>query len=225
MKIVGFEAEGGLRLGVVEGDQVIDLQAVDAKVPGDLGAVLAANNGDLKPLGDIAKRAPASARRPLQGSEIRPAGGAAGQDPLPRAELSRARQGRLAARQHPEIPDHLHALPHLDGAARAADRAPEGLRAARLRGRDDAGRRQARQASHDGERHLLHRRLFVLERRLGARIPAQDHAMGHGQELRPHRRLRPVDGDGRRTARRRQGAEDREPAQRHRHAVATTPTT
>jgi 2-keto-4-pentenoate hydratase/2-oxohepta-3-ene-1,7-dioic acid hydratase in catechol pathway len=67
MKIVGFEAEGGLRLGVVEGDQVIDLQAVDAKVPGDLGAVLAANDGDLKPLGDIAKRAPASARRPLKG--------------------------------------------------------------------------------------------------------------------------------------------------------------
>ena len=67
MRIVGFEADGGLRLGVVEGDQVIDLQAVDAKVPGDLGAALAANNGDLKPLGDIARRAPASARRPLKG--------------------------------------------------------------------------------------------------------------------------------------------------------------
>jgi acylpyruvate hydrolase len=67
MKIVGFEAEGGLRLGVVEGDQVIDLQAVDAKVPADLGTVLAASNGDLKSLGDIAKRAPASARRPLKG--------------------------------------------------------------------------------------------------------------------------------------------------------------
>ena len=67
MKIVGFEADGGLRLGVVEGDQVIDLQAVDAKVPNDLGAVLAASNGNLKPLSDIAKRAPASARRPLKG--------------------------------------------------------------------------------------------------------------------------------------------------------------
>ena len=66
MKIVGFEADG-LRLGIVEGDQVIDLQAADPKVPGDLAAVLAANNGDLKPLGDIAKRAPASARRPLKG--------------------------------------------------------------------------------------------------------------------------------------------------------------
>ena len=70
MKIVGFEAEGGLRLGVVEGDQVIDLQAVDAKVPADLGAVLAANNGDLKPLSDMAKRAPAAARRPLKGLKI-----------------------------------------------------------------------------------------------------------------------------------------------------------
>jgi acylpyruvate hydrolase len=67
MKVVGFEAEGGLRLGIVEGDQVVDLQAVDPKVPTDLGAVLAANNGDLKPLGDIAKKAPAAARRPLQG--------------------------------------------------------------------------------------------------------------------------------------------------------------
>jgi 2-keto-4-pentenoate hydratase/2-oxohepta-3-ene-1,7-dioic acid hydratase in catechol pathway len=67
MKIVGFEAEGGPRLGIVEGDQVIDLQAADANVPGNLGAVLAANNGDLKSLGDVAKRASASARRPLSG--------------------------------------------------------------------------------------------------------------------------------------------------------------
>jgi acylpyruvate hydrolase len=67
MKIVGFEAEGGLRLGLVEGDSVIDLQAADPKVPANLGDVLAANDGDLKPLGDLAGRAPASARRPLKG--------------------------------------------------------------------------------------------------------------------------------------------------------------
>ena len=67
MKIVGFEAEGGLRLGIVEGDQVIDLQAIDPNLPGDLAAVLDATNGNLKPLGDMAKRAPASARRPLKG--------------------------------------------------------------------------------------------------------------------------------------------------------------
>ena len=67
MKIAGFEADGGLRLGIVEGDQVIDLQTADPKVPANLGEALAANNGDLKPLADIAKRAPASARRPLKG--------------------------------------------------------------------------------------------------------------------------------------------------------------
>jgi acylpyruvate hydrolase len=67
MKILGFEAEGGLRLGIAEGDQVIDLQAIDPNLPGDLAAVLDAMNGNLTPLGDMAKRAPASARRPLKG--------------------------------------------------------------------------------------------------------------------------------------------------------------
>jgi 2-keto-4-pentenoate hydratase/2-oxohepta-3-ene-1,7-dioic acid hydratase in catechol pathway len=65
MKIVAFEGQGGPHLGVVEGDQVIDLQAVDAKVPSDLGEWLKQNNGDTKPLADIAKKAPASARKPL----------------------------------------------------------------------------------------------------------------------------------------------------------------
>jgi len=64
MKIVGFESGKDLRLGVVEGDQVIDLQAVDPKIPGDLAVVLA--NGALKQLGDVARGAPASARRPLK---------------------------------------------------------------------------------------------------------------------------------------------------------------
>ena len=67
MKIVGFEANNGLRLGVVEGDAVIDLQAVDASVPTDLGEFLRRSNGDLKALADLAKKAPAAARRPLAG--------------------------------------------------------------------------------------------------------------------------------------------------------------
>ena len=67
MKIVGFEANGALHLGVVEDDQVIDLQAVDKTIPGDLGECLRRNNGDLSPLKDAAKRAPAGARRPLKG--------------------------------------------------------------------------------------------------------------------------------------------------------------
>ena len=47
MRIVGFEAEGGLRLGVVEADNVVDLQAVDPRVPADLGDWLRAKEGDL----------------------------------------------------------------------------------------------------------------------------------------------------------------------------------
>jgi 2-keto-4-pentenoate hydratase/2-oxohepta-3-ene-1,7-dioic acid hydratase in catechol pathway len=67
MKIVGFEANGQTRLGIIEGDQVIDLQAVDADLPSNLADVLAKTGGDLKPLADLAKKAPASARVPLSG--------------------------------------------------------------------------------------------------------------------------------------------------------------
>jgi 2-keto-4-pentenoate hydratase/2-oxohepta-3-ene-1,7-dioic acid hydratase in catechol pathway len=67
MKIVGFRTQEGLRLGVIEGDRVIDLQAVDSSVPNDLAAVLRQHNGDLRPIGELAKRAPASAKRPLAG--------------------------------------------------------------------------------------------------------------------------------------------------------------
>jgi len=67
MKIVGFEASGGLRLGIVEGDQVVDLQAVDANLSADLRVILEKNKGDLGFLADLAKRAPAAARVPLNG--------------------------------------------------------------------------------------------------------------------------------------------------------------
>src|SRR6201987_6148443 len=67
MKIVAFERQGGPHLVVVEGDQVVDLQAVDSKIPSDLGEWLAKNDGDTKQLAAIAKGAPASARKPLAG--------------------------------------------------------------------------------------------------------------------------------------------------------------
>jgi 2-keto-4-pentenoate hydratase/2-oxohepta-3-ene-1,7-dioic acid hydratase in catechol pathway len=65
MKIVAFEGQGGPHLGVVEDAQVVDLQAVDPKVPCNLGEWLRKNNGDTKSLGELAKKAPASARKPL----------------------------------------------------------------------------------------------------------------------------------------------------------------
>ncbi len=63
MKIVGFIADGKPRLGVVEGERLIDLNAADNRLPGDLGEVLAANDSDLAPLAALARRAPASAHR------------------------------------------------------------------------------------------------------------------------------------------------------------------
>src|SRR5260370_5177022 len=65
MGLVGFEGEGGGRLGIVDADAVIDLQAVDPRVSADLGEWLRANGGDVAPLHDLARRAGASARRPL----------------------------------------------------------------------------------------------------------------------------------------------------------------
>src|SRR5262249_42350009 len=65
LEVVGVEKDKTLRLGVVEGESVVDLQAVDARLPSDLGRWLAENDGDLKPLGDVAKRAPSSGRLPL----------------------------------------------------------------------------------------------------------------------------------------------------------------
>ncbi len=67
MKIVGFESQEGRRLGVVEGSEVIDVQAVSPTIPSDLGEVLRRSGGDLGELAQIAQRAPASARRPLAG--------------------------------------------------------------------------------------------------------------------------------------------------------------
>lgn len=66
MKIVAFE-DNGLHLGVVEGENVIDLQAADSTAPNDLGAWLRRDNGDLSALATLAKKAPAAARRPLAG--------------------------------------------------------------------------------------------------------------------------------------------------------------
>ncbi|BAT59067.1 ureidoglycolate lyase [Variibacter gotjawalensis] len=65
MKIVAFVENGARHLGIIEGDQVVDLQAADSRVPDDFPAILAA--GDMGRLGDVAKNAPASARRPLAG--------------------------------------------------------------------------------------------------------------------------------------------------------------
>src|SRR5438105_221291 len=57
MKIVSFQADGGWHLGAVEDDRVIDLNAVDNSLPGELGEFLRRSNGDFSALQAAAKRA------------------------------------------------------------------------------------------------------------------------------------------------------------------------
>ncbi|MFL6797374.1 MAG: fumarylacetoacetate hydrolase family protein [Xanthobacteraceae bacterium] len=67
MKIMTFQVDGAWHLGVLEGQEVIDLQAVDRSIPAELGEVLRQANGDLAALKDAAKQSQASARRKLAG--------------------------------------------------------------------------------------------------------------------------------------------------------------
>lgn len=66
MKIVNFQTDNGARMGVIDGDTVVDVHAADSKLASELGAFLRAG-GDVKALADVVKKAPASARRPLAG--------------------------------------------------------------------------------------------------------------------------------------------------------------
>jgi 2-keto-4-pentenoate hydratase/2-oxohepta-3-ene-1,7-dioic acid hydratase in catechol pathway len=67
---VGFIVNGATRLGIVEDAEVIDLQEADPNAPNDLRDWLARTDGDLTPLAELARQAPASARRPLDGLDF-----------------------------------------------------------------------------------------------------------------------------------------------------------
>jgi acylpyruvate hydrolase len=65
MKIIGFETNGEARRGLLDGQDVIDLSAVDAKISVNLAEVLAHSGGDLMFLRDVAKKS--TVRHPLKG--------------------------------------------------------------------------------------------------------------------------------------------------------------
>ena len=65
MKVVGFELKGQSRLGLLDRDEVIDLQAGDPTIPADLGELLRRSEGDLSLLAATASRASARARHSL----------------------------------------------------------------------------------------------------------------------------------------------------------------
>ena len=124
MKIVAFEGQGGPHLGVVEGDQVVDLQAADSKVPTDLG-------GGWQRTTAIPSRSPTSPSARRRARESRslglkyalPVGRPGKIICLGLNYLDHVKEG--SQRDNiPKFPTIFYARPHLDGAARPADHPP-----------------------------------------------------------------------------------------------------
>ena len=65
MKLATFDTDDGRHLGVVEGDELADITAVDGRLGPDLGAVLAAGLLD-----QVAGLVAAAPRRPLAGATL-----------------------------------------------------------------------------------------------------------------------------------------------------------
>ena len=67
MKIARFEAEEETHLGIVDGDEVIDLNVLNRSVPNELAELLRRLDGDLGYIAELAKRATSRSRRPIEG--------------------------------------------------------------------------------------------------------------------------------------------------------------
>lgn len=65
LRIISIKTPSEEHIGFVDGDEVIDLNAVDNRVPHNLADWLKAKDGDLSGLRELAVRAPASARQAL----------------------------------------------------------------------------------------------------------------------------------------------------------------
>lgn len=71
MRFASFRTGSSARLGLLQGDEVIDLALAAPDVPGDLMALLSAGI-DLRSLEALAASAPAAARRPLDSTTLLP---------------------------------------------------------------------------------------------------------------------------------------------------------
>ena len=199
MRILSFSTADGLDTwgvqvqgGMVERARLADLAPASlqawieacAAAPG-LAATLQARAATLPPT-------------PLAGLQAAAGAAPAGQDHLPGPELRRPRQGR---RQHEgRLPRAVPARRDLAAGARGA--AARAQVSTKLDYEAELavviGRRARYVTEARGAGVVV--RLRLLQRRHAARLPAQDHAVDHRQELRRHRRFRALPGHGRRTA-------------------------
>jgi 2-keto-4-pentenoate hydratase/2-oxohepta-3-ene-1,7-dioic acid hydratase in catechol pathway len=67
VKIARFEVGDTTHLGVIDGDEVIDLNELNRSLPNDLGDLLQICDGDLASIAALTKQAGSSSRRPIKG--------------------------------------------------------------------------------------------------------------------------------------------------------------
>jgi hypothetical protein len=216
MRFTTYLQGGQPRLGLVDGNDVIDLAAAVPGTPSSLRAALEAGT-DLAAAARSA-RASNAPRQPLASLVFAPLvpepgkviclglnyfdhakeGGRTEKPDYPwffyRGKSSLVAHGQPGLKPRVSTKfDYEAELAVVIGTKRAAPREPGRRAAARVR-------------------------LHLLQRHVGARLPEAHAAVDHRQELRRHRRLRPGAGDGRRAAARRRRPAHPEPAERPGHA-------
>lgn len=72
MRLVAFDDAGRPRLGLVQGETVIDLSRAAPTLPGDLAGMIRAGAAAFDAASDAARRARVGAHRPLKGLRLRP---------------------------------------------------------------------------------------------------------------------------------------------------------
>ncbi len=185
MKLVRYGAAGREKPGIIAEDgKIRDLASIVKDIDGAMlasGGLAKIKKANLKRMKPVRRQA---AARPLR--RQRP------QLHRHRPELFRPR--RRSRHAGAERADHLQQGADLHLRPERRHHRPEGLDQARLGNRDRHRHRQARALSDQGKHQGGDRRLFPVERRLGARIP--DHALGRsveqGQRLRDLRPDRPL---------------------------------
>ncbi len=208
MKIVGFERDRRIASRRRRGRRRSSTCRRSTRRCRPISAhVLARLGGDLNPASPmLARKAPASARRPLRRLKYALPVAQSRQDRLSRPQLSGARQGRPLRRQRAEISQHLLPLRTSLVAARGADRAAARLGDARLRGEMVVViGRPARHLTLDN----AIRASPAIRAATTVRCANFSATPRNGTWARISTRsakFRPVDGDGGRIAARRQGA-------------------
>ena len=195
MRFIRFEDAAGVGLAVEVNGEQRGLHERDSGFPGPLSTLVGQGREALKQAGERL-----AAAAVISGAKYLP--------PFPTPPkiicvgLNYARPFRRVRLQAARLSDAVHPLRHQPGRPRRARRAAQCLRQARLRGRASRRDRQGRAPYLQRLGARSCRRLFDLQRRLGARLPVQIAAMDRRQEFRRHRPVRPGVRHRRRTARR-----------------------